>query len=298
LDYIEQATRLDPHHPPSYLITLGAARFGMKLYQDAAGIFERAAKLNPDSEAPLIYLASSYGHLGRMDDADDAIETANDLRNLMGLGELSIRSIETFALDPSVASELKLARFGSKAVQDNLRAGLTDIPALKWQYLVTAHSVLGPGNDWFEVEGVTQIDIPSAKSLHDRGVVFIDSSEDRVWNAGHIPGAVHLPFWRTGDPSQKSFRRTTLQEVAGYDDEVVFYFAYFDESETASASWEAAKANTWGYRKYTTSRAVREPGKTQVTPSKRGHETVLRFAPFVARRPNERPSGPRHALTA
>jgi len=249
LDYIEQAMRLDPHHPASYLITLGAARFGMKLYQDAAGIFERAAKLNPDSEAPLIYLASSYGHLGRMDDADDAIETANDLRNLMGLGELSIRSIETFALDPSVASELKLARFGSKTVQDNLRAGLTDIPALKWQYLVTAHSVLGPGNDWFEVEGVTQIDIPSAKSLHDRGVVFIDSSEDRVWNARHIPGAVHIPLDRTGDLSQKRFRRTTLQEVAGYDDEVVFYFAYFDESETASASWEAAKAVAWGYRK-------------------------------------------------
>jgi TolB-like protein/class 3 adenylate cyclase len=242
LDYIEQALRLDPHHPPSYLIILGAARFGMELYEKAAEIFERAVKLNPDSEAPLIYLASSYGHLGRMDDADDAIETANDLLDLMGLGELSIRPGETFSLEPSIVSELKLARFGSKAVQDNLRAGLTDIPALKWQYLVTAHSVLGPGNDWFEVEGVTQIDIPSAKSLHDRGVVFIDSSEDRVWNASHIPGAVHLPFDRTEDPSQKRFRRTTLQEVAGYDDEVVFYFAYFAESETASASWEARKA--------------------------------------------------------
>ena len=221
----------------------------MKQYENAAEIFERAAKLNPDSDVPLIYLASSYGHLGRIDDADDAIETANDLRNMMGLGELTIRPSEIFAVEPSVWFKLSFARFGSKAVQDHVRSGLTVIPALKWQYLVTAHGVLGPGNDWFEVEGATQIDISTAKSLYDRGVVFIDSSEERVWSAGHIPGAVHIPFWRTGDPSRKRFRRTTLREAAGYDDEIVFYFAYFDESETASASWEAAKAITWGYRK-------------------------------------------------
>ena len=221
----------------------------MKQYQDAAEMFERAAKLNPDSEVPLIYLASSYGHLGRIDAADDVIETANDLRDMMGLGELSIRSSEIFAVEPSITYELKLARFGSKAVQNHLRSGLTVIPALKWQYLVTAHRTLGPGNDWYEVEGATQIDFPTAKALYDKGVVFIDSSEEKVWNAGHIPGAVHIPFWRTGDPSRERFRRTTLREVAGYDDEIVLYYAFPDENETASAAWEAAKAITWGYRK-------------------------------------------------
>jgi 3-mercaptopyruvate sulfurtransferase SseA len=115
--------------------------------------------------------------------------------------------------------------------------------------LVTVHPVLGPGNTWFEVEGATQIDIPTAKSLHDRGVVFIDVSGESVWNAGHIPGAVHLPYERTADPSRARFNKTTLREVARYDDEIVIYFLYYDSSVGGgSASWEAAKAVTWGFR--------------------------------------------------
>jgi len=246
VESIEQAIRLDPHHPPSYLITLGAARFGMKQYETAAETFERAAKLNPDNEIPLIYLASSYGHLGRIDDADDAIETANDLRNTMGLGQLSIRPSEAFAALPSDKYRPHFERFGSKAAQDHLRAGLTDIPALKWQYLVTVHAILGAGNSWFEVEGATQIDIPTAKSFHDRGVIFIDASGESIWNAGHISGAVHLSWQRGGDPSRPRFSKTTLLEVAGYDDEIVLYLY---NPGVASAAWEAAKAVTWGYRK-------------------------------------------------
>ena len=36
LDFIEQAMRLDPHHPPSYLIILGAAQLGMEQFEEAA----------------------------------------------------------------------------------------------------------------------------------------------------------------------------------------------------------------------------------------------------------------------
>ncbi len=41
----------------------------MERYEDAAMTFERAVKHNPDNELPLIYLASSFGHLGRIEDA-------------------------------------------------------------------------------------------------------------------------------------------------------------------------------------------------------------------------------------
>ena len=74
------AMRLDPYYPPSYLMTLGAAQFGMENYEEALKTFERAVKRNPDSEMSLIYIASAYGHLGRMREAEDAIETANELR--------------------------------------------------------------------------------------------------------------------------------------------------------------------------------------------------------------------------
>jgi TolB-like protein/rhodanese-related sulfurtransferase len=244
---IEKAIRLDPHHPPSYLDTLGAARFGMRQYENAAEIFERAAKLNPDNEVPLIYLASSYGHLGRIEDANAAIEIANDLRNTMGLGELSIQPSDAFTAFPSDKWQLNFERFGSKAVQDHLRAGLTDIPALKWQLLVHTHAVLGPGKSWWEVEGATQIDITTAKSFHDRGVIFIDTNGESTWNAGHIPGAVHLSWERSGDPNRVRYSKSTLREVAGYDDEIVLYLN--DGSGYTSPAWQVAKAVTWGYRK-------------------------------------------------
>ncbi len=80
-------------------------------------------------------------------------------------------------------------------------------------------------------------------------MIFIDTSDDSVWNEAHIPGAVRLPYYRTRDLSRKRFRRTTLREVADYNDEIVLYFAFPAEDETASASWEAAKAVTWGYQK-------------------------------------------------
>ena len=64
LDAIRKAIRLDPHHPPEYLTILGAAQFGLEQFEAAVTSFERAIKRNPDSETSLIYLASSYGHLG------------------------------------------------------------------------------------------------------------------------------------------------------------------------------------------------------------------------------------------
>jgi TolB-like protein/class 3 adenylate cyclase/tetratricopeptide (TPR) repeat protein len=246
LDYIEQAMRLDPHHPPSYLITLGAAQFGMERFDEAAATFERAIKRNPNNEIPFIYLASAHGYLGRIDEADGVIDKVNHLRNLVGLGELSLRDVRTYAPDPRDV-EIDFARFGAMRVQDLVRAGLTDIPALKWQYLVTAHTVIGLGQNsyWFEVEGATEVDVPTAKSLYDRGVIFIDSSGDsQRRDAGFIPDTVHLSWERSSDPNRVWFNQANLSEVADYDDEIVIY----SSTGYGASPWETAKAVTWGYK--------------------------------------------------
>jgi adenylate cyclase len=235
---IRTAMRLDPHHPPAYLSILGATQFGIKSYAEAASTFERAIKRNPDNELPLIYLASSYGHLGWIEDADDTIETVNDLRNKIGMGELSIRpggAIASYGFDKW---GLDFERFGSKAVQDHIRTGLIDIPALKWQYLIIRHPQ--------EVKGATYLNVDNAKPYHGKGVIFIDLSDKSTWMAGHIPGAVHLSRGRSQDLNQERFTKKTLQNVAGIDDEIVLYF---DDGSAAYADWEAAKAVTWGYRK-------------------------------------------------
>jgi adenylate cyclase len=135
LDAIQRAIRLDPHHPPEYLTILGAALFGLEQFEVAVTTFERAVKRNPDSDMSLIYLASSYGHLGDLRKAEDAIETANDLRATNFMGALSLDT-KTIGNCP-FTGEIGFPRFGPKQAQDRLRLGLSKIPALYWQYLIT-----------------------------------------------------------------------------------------------------------------------------------------------------------------
>jgi rhodanese-related sulfurtransferase len=207
--------------------------------------FERAVKRNPDNELPLIYLASSFGHLGRIKDADDAIEAVNDLRAQAGLGDLSLGTKSNSYISP-FQGEIDFTRIGGRPAQERVRAGLTDIPALKWHYLVTPHSVPGPTNDWWEVEGATRIDAATAKSLYDRGVVFINVSGVGWWKEGHIPGTVHLSWPRPSDPAKERLKESTLLNLVAKTDEFVLYGSIID-SNSPSAAFASAKALTWGF---------------------------------------------------
>jgi len=248
-DTIRKAMRLDPHHPPNYLTILGAALFGLEQYGEAARIFERALKRNPENRKALIYLASCYGYLDRMREAEDTIETANDLRRSLGLGELSLeKEIDDGGWSP-FRGEIDFPSFGPKQVQERLRKGLSDIPALTWQYLVRVHLVLGAGNTWVEIEGVTEIDLATAKSFYDRGVLFIDvgNEAEGLWKEGHIPGAVNLPFVEKGTEN-KRLRETNLGEVAEKTKEVVVYWCTPDRT-TCNPYAATAKVVNWGYQK-------------------------------------------------
>jgi hypothetical protein len=120
----------------------------------------------------LIYLASCYGHLGRMREAEDTIETANDLRIRFGLGALALERTAAWAayrFDGSYnprSSMIDLSCFGTEPAQERLRAGLSDIPALTWHRLIKMQSVLATGSiTWIEIEGATKIDLATAKSV-------------------------------------------------------------------------------------------------------------------------------------
>ena len=252
LTFIQDAMRLDPHHPPSYLIILGAAQFGVENYEAAVATFERAVKRNPENEKPLIYLASSYGHLSRMREAEDTIETANDLRDTFGLGALSLEEAVTDASSgfSPFKGKIDFASFGIKSAQARLRAGLSDIPALTWQYLITMHWVLGQLNARYEIYGGTEIDLATAKSFHDKGVVFIDTGSEALWKKGRVPDALNLPSLRdVDDPTEKHFRETTLSEIVDKSEEVVFYWWAPGWYTNGPLTWVAAKAVNWGYQK-------------------------------------------------
>ena len=66
--------------------------------------------------------------------------------------------------------------------------------------------------------GTTEVDIPTAKSLYDKGVVFIDARSERSYmRKGHIVGALNLTEG-SGD-----FTEANLLKLVAKDQPVVFY---------------------------------------------------------------------------
>jgi hypothetical protein len=80
--------RLDPHPPPTFIVTLGLAEFDQEQFEEAATSLESATRLNPDDEYPFIALMATYGHLGRKQEAQDAIAHYNDI--VVGRGGVPI----------------------------------------------------------------------------------------------------------------------------------------------------------------------------------------------------------------
>ncbi len=242
-DFIRQAMRLDPHYPPSYLITLGRAQFEMKRFEDAAATFNRAVKRNIDDDLPWIYLAAIYGRMGRIRDGDSAIEAANKLRNQSGKIDVSLRALPYHR-------KSDFHRFGGESEQERVLLGLSVLPALSWTALVTghgswrsvAHAFRSPA---YDVDGATKIDVPTARSLYDRRVVFVDVRTEFLWNEGRIPGAFHLPEAWPSDPAKARLNESTLMAIAGKTDDVVFYC---DGTDCFSSAFSSAKALAWGYQ--------------------------------------------------
>ena len=99
--------------------------------------------------------------------------------------------------------------------------------------LVTGNSFSG-----YAIEGATEIDVSTAKSLHDRGVRFIDARFELKWEKGHIPGASNLiSAWVTEE---------ALMKIVGKDEEVVFYC---DGADCSASPYACAKALSLGYEK-------------------------------------------------
>ncbi len=89
------------------------------------------------------------------------------------------------------------------------------------------------------VPGVTTVDGAKAKALFDKGVPFIDVRNDKDFNGGRIPGAVHLDL-------NKNFTADSLGKHVKKDQEVVIYC---NGPSCLRSSEGSAKAKSWGYSK-------------------------------------------------
>ena len=87
------------------------------------------------------------------------------------------------------------------------------------------------------IEGATTVTPEDAIALFDAGVPFIDTRKTSDFDAGRVPGAIHLDV--TSALTQES-----LAEVVGLNDPVVFYC----NGHTCLRSANATKmALEWGY---------------------------------------------------
>ena len=228
LDFIKKAMRLDPQS--DYLYRLGEAQFHLERYEEAAATMLRATKLNPDDEWNYFLLAAAFGHLGREQEAKTAIARFNKTYH-----------DPTDKQRPLTLADLDTWIFKETANRERLQAGLrrAGVPAgapakpadSKYGDLIT----MSAGT--FHVEGAIEINSAEAKSLHDRGIVFIDSRGSVDYGRGHIPGATNLLFHKVWD---------NLSQIVDLNEEVVFYCGGIECHLSANSS---AQAIILGYTK-------------------------------------------------
>lgn len=103
------------------------------------------------------------------------------------------------------------------------------------------------GNAWAskpspeQVDGATTIDAKQARELWLQGVHFIDPRSTADWEAGRIPGALHMEL------NKETYRpETVLNFVGSYDAPIVSYC----NAESCHRSAElAADLVKWGFTK-------------------------------------------------
>jgi len=88
------------------------------------------------------------------------------------------------------------------------------------------------------VEGAVTVSAEEAKALFDGEVLFVDVRKDSDWDAGRIPGAVHL------DNKKGSFSESTLGAEIAKAEKVVIYC---NGPKCMRSSKGSAAAVAWGF---------------------------------------------------
>jgi len=101
--------------------------------------------------------------------------------------------------------------------------------------MVQAEKKVSPIN----VSGAVTVDAKKAKTLFDKGVVFVDVRKDKDYAAGRIPDAVHIEL-------KKVYNKKSLGKHAKPGDLVVFYCNGHSCLRSSNA---AEKAVSWGYNR-------------------------------------------------
>jgi rhodanese-related sulfurtransferase len=233
------AMRINPHYPPTYLHALGRALFYRGQYSEAAKIFKRIASLSPNRGQTYIRLAATYGHLGRLEEAEAAVSKYNELVAKRNYTPLTIQETALWFEDTYIFED---ESYPEPMFEGLRKAGVPEGAApegvgFDFKALVSRH--IGKTGKYYDVEGISKIDAAAAKTLSDRGVPIIDVRDAGNYARGHIPGAVNLDL-------NLDLTKENLAKTVNKNDEVVFHCWGKPCSYSAMA---CAKAALWGYNR-------------------------------------------------
>ena len=232
---VRWAMRLDPLYSADYLRVLAMSLFHQQRYVEAVGTLERLLALKTDVADDYITLIASLGHLGR--NSREAIKTHNELTAAAGLNSITVQYNggwwwygDMFNYDPAYRDRL---------IEGLRKAGVpegagTDIPSEVFRRLLHKD-----GDGYYDVTGATTIDHKQAKTLHERGVKFVDVRAAKDFATGFVPRAFNLDV-------ATELSRDTLSRIVGKEEELVLscHGKYCPDSALASA-----KAVTWGFKR-------------------------------------------------
>jgi adenylate cyclase len=233
---VRWAMRLDPLYSPEYLRSLAMSLFNQQRYEEALGTLERLVALKTDVPDDYITLIASLGHLGRKSGVPEAIKTFNELAVAAGYNSITVEMYgawwwygDMFNYDPAYRDRL-IEGLRKAGVPEG--AGI-DIPFEKYRRL------LHKSGAYYDVAGATTIDLKQAKTLHDRGVKFVDVRPAKPYVSGHVPGAFNLDV-------TTELTRDSLSRIVGKNEEFVLSCHGKTCPDSAYAS---AKAVMWGFKR-------------------------------------------------
>lgn len=233
---VRWAMRLDPLYSPENLRQLAISFFHQQRYEEALGTLERLLALKTDASEDYITLIASLGHLGRKSGIPEAIKTHNQLSMAAATNSITVQMSggwwwygDMFSYDPAYRDRL-MEGLRKAGVPEG--AG-TDIPFEKYRALM--HKSGG----FYDVTGATTIDLQQAKTLHDRGVKFVDVRAAKDFARGHVPRAFNLDV-------ATELSRDSLSRIVGKNERFVLscHGKFCPDSAYASA-----KALIWGFKR-------------------------------------------------
>ena len=89
------------------------------------------------------------------------------------------------------------------------------------------------------IDGATTVDTAEARKLFDQEVAFVDIRKNSDWDAGRVPGAIHIEL-------KKVYSEETLAAEVGKNEPVVIYC---NGEKCLRSSQASEKAVGWGWTK-------------------------------------------------